>query len=151
MRERGARPHRRKLQGGGKGKSLKHRISSLNGANISTSGDTHYHLAPPLIPRAATAHRHRHHAPPLGKPVNRDTPDHRRTHAPPPETTGGARGERSLTREISDLNETAAAHNSDSTRRRNEAKRPAKLFDATRTLLSQKIGRTQGKWTGRKP
>lgn len=36
-------------------------------------------------------------------------PDNRRTHAPPPETTGGARGGRSLTRENKDLSETATA------------------------------------------
>lgn len=71
-----------------------------------TRATTMHHLSNhALPPRAATATtRHHWESQQIGT-----QPDHRRTHAPPPETTGGAREERSLTRENKDLSETAAA------------------------------------------
>ncbi|CAF2137301.1 unnamed protein product, partial [Brassica rapa] len=99
--------------------------------------------APPFTSCAATMRHRLYHALPTRAATDtmrrhwesreiETQPDNRRTHAPPPETTRRASRDKSLTRKISDLNQAADAHTTDSRRCRKATQRPAKLLGVTR-------------------
>ncbi|WZZ66359.1 hypothetical protein YC2023_077729 [Brassica napus] len=71
-----------------------------------TRATTTHHLSNHALPPHAATDTMRYHweSQQIGT-----QPDHRRTHTPPIKTTGGARGERSLTRENKVLSKTATA------------------------------------------